>query len=227
MATATSAELLDFMKDMSGLPTTNDEMTDAKWFRLATLAQAELFRMIVAHVPSSQFGAPELLTSSDGGYTYQFATFPWGRAEVRASRTGILLHPGAEYDSTADFVIEGQTIRWVDKRIRTFDDGPYARYAREPGDVDAATQPTLQPASARVYIAWEALAMWASRGRLRDPSFYRAHVQRGLWGDPHQSGHTGLIPALKTQFLFQGGRDGPSSDYRWWQSPDLGAHYIR
>lgn len=232
MALETTAELLDFVQDMSGLPTTNNEMTPTKWYRLMTLAQQELHGIFATHVPQVLYGAPTKLVSSDGGYTYDFTTFPSGRVEVRESRTGRLLRPGAEYDQNADFAIEVNSangygrLRWVDKDQRTFEDGPYARYISEPTDIEAGVDPSLQPLRARPVIAWRALEMWAARGRLRDPAHYAREVQKALWGDPTSPGSVGLIPMLKSQFLNQMGQDTPGVVTPWFRSPDLGNHYI-
>jgi hypothetical protein len=215
MAVESSAELLAFCQDMSGLPTVNEEMDSTKWFRLLTLAQKELFHILASHVAGSQYGAPELMTTADGGYTYTFASYPWGRAEIRQSRTGALLVPGSESDYDADFVAEGQTIRWVNDQSRTFSDGPYARYAPEPGDISASTQPTLKPPSARVLICWRALETWSAMGARRDPAFYAREYQKGLFGDPMTPGSVGLIPALKVAYQFAGGVDGPMTGTHW------------
>jgi hypothetical protein len=216
----TSAELLAWCEMMSGLPDPNEEMDDAKWYLLLTQAQRELVRLLATHVPRSQVGEPELLTTPDEGYTYVLAHTPWGRVEIRETRTGRLLEPGAEYDPSADFAIEGKTIRWPNNAQRTFGDGPYARYSAEPGVINAATEPTLWPAEANVIIAWKALTTWAARGRLRDPSMYANELQNALWGDPMSPGDVGLIGALKVQFLNEGGIDG-GARYPWWKSSDL------
>lgn len=216
----TSAELLDFCEFMSGLPSPNEEMDSTRWYKLLTLAQGELVRLVATHVPRVMVAEPELLTSSDGGFTYDLAHTPWGRVEIRESRTGRLLQPGADYDPSADYVIEGKKIRWPSNESRTFPDGPYARYTNEPGTIDGSSQPTFWPAESNVVIAWKALCLWAVRGRLRDPAMYENELQKALWGDPESPGDVGLIGALKTQYLNEGGTDG-AVGLPWWKSSDL------
>lgn len=216
-----STDLLKFCKTMSGLPAVNEEMDDPQWYLLLSLAQKELFRILATHAPSSQYGPPVKLSSLDGGYTYTLPAVPWGRAEIRESRTGALLIPGADYNPMADFTIEGATLRWVSGKQRTFPDGPYARFASEPGGIDEAHAPALWPPSSHIYIAWRALEMWASQGRLRDPSFYQRELQKGLWGDPTQPGHLGLVPLLKMQYLNQQEADVMTTFVPYWRSPDL------
>lgn len=217
---STTAGLLTFVQMQSGIPANTDEMTPAKWYMYLELAQKDIFFQIVAHAPQSQFGAPVKLTTPDEGYTYVFPSQPWGRAEIRESRNGSLLYPGDEF-AASDFVPEGDTIRWPDNRSRTFADGPYARFAVEPGVIDESNEPTLKPANDRVVIAWRALEMWASKGGLRDPSPYAAEVQKILWGDPLQPGSVGLIANLKTQYHLQGGAEQQDGFVPYWKSPDL------
>lgn len=222
MAVESTAELLDFVKHESGLPGTNNEMDDPKWYRNLTLAQKDLFQVLASHVPQVLSSGPVKLTTSDGGYTYDFASFPWGRVVLRESRTGQLLYPGPEWDrNNTDFVIEGDKIRWTDNQQRTFSDGPYAWYISAPGDIDADTEPTIKPAEARILIGWRALELWARRGRMRDPAPYSEEWTKGLWGEPG-TGEAGLIAALKTQFQFQGGFDGDRGYNHWTHGIDIG-----
>lgn len=215
-AYTTTAQLLSFVQLMSGLPAVNDEMEAADWYILFTLAQEEIWRMFTAHVPWALYGDPVLLTTSDGGYTYDFPSQPWGGAEIRESRTGRQLFPGQESDHNIDFTIEGTKIRWTNNRVRTFGSGPYARYASEPSVIDAETDPSLMPTAARIYIAWRALEMWAARGSRKDPTFFAREVQKGLWGDPKTPGMVGLIPALKKAYLYFGGTDGGMGFKNYW-----------
>lgn len=224
MAVQSSAELLDFFKSESGLPAVNDEFpTDAPIWTYLSLAQQMVFRQIATIAPNAVVGDPELLTTSDGGYTYQFAHYPFGHAEIRESRTGAPLNPGAEYDSSSDFVQEGQQIRWPDNRQRTFDDGPYARYAATPGDIDADNEPTLKPAQARVLIAYRALDLWAAKGGYRDPTPFRDQYTLLAWGS---QGDPGILGALRAQYARQGGggNRGSVSNLAQWaanSSPDI------
>ena len=220
MAYETRAELRSAFRRESGLPTANDELAsdNSDVDQYLSLGQQAVFRQLATTVPGSQVAAPEKLTTADGGYTYTFAYYPFGHAEIRSSRTGSLLIPGAESDPGADFVQEGQTIRFTNYRARTFDDGPYARYAPTPPDISASQEPTLKPNQARVLILYKALDLWATKGGYRDPTPFRNMFRILAFGDPETPGDVGIIGALRRQFWMQGGSGvgRVSSDLAGW-----------
>lgn len=213
MAFTSAADLAAGFLAESGLPSANDEFpggaTDAAIFRYLSLAQESVFRMLATLAPQSQTAAPEKLTTADGGYTYTLARYPFGQVELRESRTGRRLEPGAEFSTSADFVQEGQTIRWCNGVQRTFTDGPYARYAPSPTDIAAsAAEPTLLPAQARVLIVYRALDLWCAKGGYRDPSPFRNLFKLLAFGDPDTPGDPGIVGALRRQYYAQGGSPG-------------------
>lgn len=185
---------------------------------LLTEAQSHWFGVIAIHAPWVLVGAPTLLTSSDGGLTYDFPTapFPGGRIEIRASRDGDLLRPGNEWDNAADYVWEGDRIRIPNGKTRSFANGPYARYIAAPGVIDGDNAPTLEPAAARILIVYHALALWASRpGSFVDPNTYWELERRAAWGS---GGEAGLIPTLKTQLYGHGLGSHADAPQVWWRS---------
>lgn len=196
-------------------PSSDLGMTDAIWYALFTEGQSKWYNIIATHAPKALYGAPELLTTSDSGATYDFAStpFPGGQIELRASRSGEVLTIGEEWDSGADFTWEGDTLRVPDGQTRTFSAGPYARYVAAPTAIDASTEPTLKPPSARILIVYDALANAAVRMGSHDPATFRDLEQRAAWGDPRSPGDAGIIGALKTQVY--PGDVGPG---RWWRS---------
>ena len=222
MAFQTAAELVSAFRRESGLPTTNDELAtdNSDVYAYLSLGQQAVFRQLATTVPNSQVASPEKLTTADGGYTYSFAYYPFGHAEIRTSRNGTLLIPGAESDPGADFVQEGQTIRFTNYRARTFADGPYARYAPTPPDISASQEPTLKPAQARALIVYKALELWATKGGYRDPTPYRNMFKVLAWGDPDSPGDVGIVGALRRQFFMQGGNGTGrgTSDLAGWAS---------
>lgn len=219
MADLDAADLLARLKATLQRPTTDDATTDAQLYTLLSNAQRKVLQMMAAHVPWVNYAAPEKLTTADSGATYTFAYYPLGHAEIRESRTGALLQPVPEWSNLWGYVQEGQTIRWPNGQTRTFADGPYARYCREPDVISGSVAPILKPDYARLGIVYEAAADWAMQGGLRDPSAYLLQAQRFLWGDANTPGHLGLIPSLKQQYAFQGGQIPDSG--RWWISPDF------
>lgn len=190
-------------------------MTDPHWYALLTEGQFRWFEIIATHAPKVLYGAPEKLTTSDSGETYDFAStpFPGGQIELRRSRTGDVLSIGEDWDSGADFTWEGDKLRVPDGQTRSFGDGPYARYIAAPDVIDASTEPTLKPPAARRLIVYDACANAALRMGSHDPGVFRDLEQRAAWGDPRQPGDVGIIGALKTQVYT--GDVGPA---RWWRS---------
>lgn len=222
MAMYDSADLLARCKMMAQRPQQDESTSDADWFLLLTQAQQEVNEEMAAHVPWENYGEPELMTTTDSGLTYTVANEPLGHLEVYPAKGNEPLLPGAYWDYSSDFTVEngGKTIRWVGNRARTSwtDGAPYARYVAPTSTIDASTPPTLKPTRARILIVYRALALWASRGGFRDPSYYRSLEQIAMWGDPNNPGSVGLIPGMKASFMATG--DGWNT--KWWQ-PFLGA----
>lgn len=210
-----SAALLQKCKDFFNRPASDLGMTDAIWYRLLTQGQYKWFQTIATHAPEVLYIDPELLTTSDGGETYDFlyTPFPGGQIEVRGSRSGEVLSIGQDWESGADFVWEGNRLRVPDGRTRSFSNGPYARYVPMPVDVAADSEPNLNPPPARQLMVYDACAAAAVRMGSHDPGTFRDLEQRLAWGDPRNPGDVGLIGALKTQ-IFPG---NVGSD-RWWLS---------
>lgn len=220
MADWDSADCLARLKLALQRPTTDDATTDAQLYQLLSNGQLKLIQVLAAHVPWINYDAPELLTTADSGYTYTFASYPLGHAELREARNGIVMYPVPEWsDNTFGYVMEGQTIRFPRNQARTFSAGPYARYVKTPASISASVQPVVRPTHARQALVLEAAAEWALLGGLRDPSPYLLGVQRFLWGDGNTPGHVGLIPSLKNQYRGQGSQ--AIYDGRWWLSADL------
>jgi hypothetical protein len=214
-----STDLLAQFKATSQVGTNYEGTSDAEIYRLLSNAQQRLYRIFAAHVPDILVGSPEQLTTSDGGYTYNFAAFPLGHAELRDGRNGPILVPGPDWDESLDvYVPEGQKVRFPGNRRRTFANGLWARYVATPGVIDASTQPTLQPPNARQALVYDACVEWATQGGYRDPAPFQLLRQHELWGDPANPGDVGIIPSLKMQHMV--GAVGTLST-AWWRSGDL------
>jgi len=199
-----SADLLSRVKRLAQRPTSDEEMSDADWYALLTDAQRYYYGLFAVHCPYVLMGAPVLLTSTDGGYTYPFASgvFPLA-VEVYDSLTGRLLRPGTYWDSNADYVWESTQIRIPLGATKSFAAGPYARYVATPGDLTAASGPTLVPAHARMLLVYRSVAEWARQGGYRNPGPFEAMELR-LWAGVPGSGDIGIMGALKTQNPFYG-----------------------
>lgn len=225
-----TADLLARCKRQAKRPATDQVTTDPDWYAFLTEAQAEWMTTLANCAPQSQYGAPVMLTTSDGGHTYDFPwlddadhtlgrVFPMGYVELRATRAGQLLLPCAEWSDAGDFVHEGDLIRIPGGRARTFPDGgPYARYITPPGVIDDATEPVLKPPHARCLLVYRALRKWASQGGRQDPQPYLDLEGEAWYGAPDRGVH-GLLGMFKTQFQFTGMEAIPDLEVgsAWWR----------
>lgn len=229
MAKFDTADLLSRCQLHSGRPSTDQAMTDTRWYSFLTEAQDHWTRVIASHYPEAMYGAPVKMETDDSGATYRLPlsgsdeVFPLGIAEVRASRNGRLLRIGAEFEENVDFTAEGTKLRVPHGKTRTFSDGPYIRYVAEPGVIDASTEPTLKPVFARILLVYHACWLWASRPpHAADPEAFLALEQRAWNGaHPDVEGDFGISGALALQYLIQDG-DMEMDQETWWHSRDLG-----
>ena len=97
--------------------------------------------------------------------------------------------------------MDGVTVRFPFDARRTFRGGaPVARVILAPPAIDARTQPVLRPPSARKLIVYRACALEASRGGMKDPSFFHALEQQEWIGNPLVPGSIGILGNLKKQY---------------------------
>lgn len=199
------------------------DLTDAKGYLFLTHAQRALFYRIATHLPELMKGAPEKMTTTDGGLTYQTRSDPIGHIEIYDNKYSEQpLVGGPLWDASADYTVEGvKKIRMQGNRLRVFADGPYARYVKKPGVIDDVSAPSLEPTDARSVLPWMAAALWAQSGNLHDASGYLRMVTTMLTGDPDDPSDPGIIGAYKQQHAMSGmSGAGPNL---WWRSQDLGS----
>lgn len=225
MALYDSADLLARCKFRTRRPPTDESMTNDNWYALLTDAQGQWVREFALHFPEQMY-VSEVLDTADGGVSYQFDYAPMGHYELRASASGRLLIPGPDWDSAADFVANGQTIRFPGGKGKTFANGPVARYVPAPGVLDAANEPTLQPTHARILLVARACVEWARRGGMEDPQPY-LDWENELWAGDAATGRQGLLGTLKQERFLQGTEAIPSGSVDdWWRFIDRGEGYI-
>jgi len=203
MANLDSADLLARCKRLSGVPSTTEFPADTDWYNFLSDAQVKWTATIASIAPHHMYGAPTLLTSADGGYTYPFVVEPIGQVEIYESKTGRLLRQGPYWDPNADYVWEGDLIRIPDGKTKSWGDGPYARYVSAPTVIAAATEPTLLPKAVRVLLVPEACGIWATRGGMRDPRPFFEMANRIWYGNPAMGDH-GILGMLKGETAFGG-----------------------
>ena len=216
MAFYDSADLLAELKAVLQTASNTADTTDAQYYRLLQNAQIRIARLLATHVPHAN-RIVELLTTADSGYTYTFAYYPLGHAELRDGRGGALVMPASDWNPNG-FVMEGQTVRMPNGQPRTFANGLYARYCRTPGELSASTAPILKPDDARLAIVYDAAVELASQGNAMDKTPYAILKRNYLWGDPEVPGDVGLIQSLKNQYYGQGAMAQASE--KWWAGQD-------
>ena len=209
MASFDSADLLARCKRLAQRPSTDQQQLDADWYKFLGEAQDHWVGQFAIHVPWTNMTAPTLLTSADSNETYTFGTdadsvniVPLD-VVVYAKKDGRPLRPGTFWDSAADYVWEGDKIRFARGKTKDFTDGPYARFITPPGEISSSIEPTLKPKRARVLLVYRAVALWASRGGIRNPQTYFDLEERTWVGRP-EVGDYGLLGQLKNQNRFQG-----------------------
>lgn len=215
MAYGDSPYLLAELKALLARPTTDEALPDSQAYLWLANSQRYWVGQIAILFPNVMLEAPETMTTSDSGYTWTVAYEPVSALQVYDRSGGRLLVPGAEWDTNADYVPQGQTIRITGHRQRSV--APVARYVKLPGALDGSTAPVLKPTQLRDLLPPRAAYLFASSGGLYDPAPYLA-LETRLWsGDPERPGDTGLLGALRKMNTMQttaAGRD-------WWVSPDF------
>jgi hypothetical protein len=172
MAMYDSADLLARCKRLLPRPTSDEAISDADFYKFLGEAQQRVVGLFAFHCPEAMYGAPTLLTTADSGATYTFGTdsatglnvSPIGHIEIRESKTGAMIPPASEWDTTTlGYLFESDKIRFPGQKTRTFSDGPYARFITMPGLLDGSTAPTLKPAFARELLVFDACERAAVR----------------------------------------------------------------
>jgi len=228
MALWDSSDLLSRVKFLSNRPTTDESVTDAQWYSLITEGQSHWTNVISAQAPWVLMGPPTALTSTDGGVTFPFpgCVFPLAVEMYDTTTPARLLRPCTYWDSSGDYVWEGDHIRFPQGQTNPLAVSPVARYINPPGQVDGTNPPTLQPPQARLLCVYRACAHWAERGGMRDPKPYFEMEQRYWLGDM-RTGDVGLLGALKSQNPFLGGNAVMTGSGGLLEGVSTGAGYVR
>lgn len=158
-----SADLLARFNLTAGRPSSGDSIADATKYQYLADAEQHILTRIAGISAKTLFGAPALLTTADGGYTYTFGTdgngyplFPVGPARIYNSLASIPdypLTPGVHY------LDEGVTIRGPNN---TPIPGPLYWYGLTPvAQLSASVQPVLMPPPTRMLIVIEGVKNFA------------------------------------------------------------------
>ena len=156
-----SADLLARTRTEIQQPAGTNFPQDSDLYTLLGNAQNRVLTMLSITVPESQYGAPFLLTSTDGGFTFYFGVdsdgnqiFPFGEFELYRSLNAVADSP---MDPSSEFLVEGDHIRIPGNLPYAGPaSGPYCRMLTPGLLLDATHAPVLKPVQARqclVYLA--------------------------------------------------------------------------
>lgn len=157
-----SADLLTRFNRWAGRPTV-DAMTDAQKYAFLADGQDAVFMEVANVAQNSLIGAPTLMTTADGGYTFTFGTdgngyplFPLGKAEIYSALAAI---PNYPWRPGLDYLDEGVQIR-IPNNLQ-WSGTLYWRGMTAPQAISSTVQPVLQPPPARILIVIKAVQQFA------------------------------------------------------------------
>jgi len=187
MATWDSADCLSRLIDELRLPVDDSgtlvtqETSTTKLYRLLSDAQRDVYQDLVPRIPHVFIGAPRLLTSSDNGKTFTISDgtqtiYATGHMRVYIRLEDVPWFPLVE---GADYVIEGDLLRYPANLTWPFGTGPYVQNIAEPLDISASQDPVLPVAMRRAMI-YRAAERFCKQGGLKDPAYFTDEYQTAI-----------------------------------------------
>lgn len=216
MANWDSADLLLRMQRYIRRPATDVAVNSTDLYALLTEAEAEEKSLLVVHNPGPMLTVPTLLTSADGGLTYDLpSSAEYIYVELYPSLNAATpLREGPYHSVTHDYTLEGTRIRMCRSIPRTFTDGPYFRGVTPPGSINGSGgESTIFPVHHRVLVLFSALRKWATITGWRDPEEFQREYQKALTGDPRVPGDLGILGSIKKRDPRSGTPAGESRRY--------------
>lgn len=206
MAAWDASDLLVRVKLYAARPASDETMSDGQWYALMTEAEREWTGIMAAQFPNIMIGPPEKMTTPDLGATYYVSASATPLAiQIFDAPNGSLILPGTYWDDNSRYVWEGDHLRWPGSATRTFSDGPYARYIRQPSAaLSAAATMTLKPDYARILVVYRTLIKWSSIGDLRNAEVWERRETQAWVGNVNTPGDVGILGTLKLQNPFYG-----------------------
>lgn len=198
MAFLDSQDLLARCKRLANRPATDDLVADADWYAWLTEGQQVLVAKLATVAPHAMLTVPTLITSSDGGYTYTFASSQYPLAvtlyETEADIPSFPLVPGVDY------TWEGDVVRMPDDSPRTFPDGGlWAQYVPQvaaSATLDGSNAPIVFPVEARLWLIPYAMEQYAVRVN-QDPTYWLTKQALTWMGNPADPSDVGILGRLR------------------------------
>lgn len=178
MALFDVADCLAHIRRICRIPDVTEYPADADLYAYLRDGENRVKHEFGAVAPAVLIGAPTLLTSTDGGYTYPFGTdagtnaiAPIGHLRVYASKAHIPFEP---LQANTEYVFEGTKIRMVQNSPRTFADGPYAQWIIPTYTIDGSSNAMTLPVQLRLLAVYAACSSYAISGGALDNTPYEA-----------------------------------------------------
>lgn len=176
-----AADLLARVRTEIQQPAGSDFPQDADLYTGLGNSQNKVLARLSVTVPESQYGAPVLLASTDGGFTFSFGTdadgnsiFPMGEFELYRSLNSVADSPMSPF---SEFLIEGDHIRIPGNLPYAGpSSGPYARFLTPGLLLDGTHAPVLKPVQARQCLVYDTAAWYF--GITGDKDAEARYVQR-------------------------------------------------
>lgn len=157
-----SADLLARFNTLAGRPVA-DTITDAQKYTYLAIAQDYVLTLIEGIVPRVLYGPPVQLVTTDGGYTFSFGNdgdgyplFPSGKAQIYPNLDAI---PDYPWVPGVDYIDNGTSIRMPNQT--PWQQPLYWYGITPPQELSASVEPVIQPPTARILIAIEAVRAFA------------------------------------------------------------------
>lgn len=226
----TSADLYDrFLlylgRGNGGVMDADELWTATRVYRQLADAQEAVYTDLAPVAPQAFMSPPIKLYTTDGGRTYKFppttsgiatqqVTYPIGHVEVYAQESGGRELLAATFGNPGgDFVIEQGVIRAPGNRVRSYSEGPYARFVQLPlARIDSTTEPTLNPAAARELILFRALMDAANVAA--------GQMDNGPWIERYRDARDRWVRTWQTQYRSAGNQAFVANGGPWWLGID-------
>ncbi len=158
-----SSDLLTRFNQTAGRPAT-DAITDPAKYIFLSDGQEAVITEVAGVMPKPLLGAPTLMTSADGGYTFTFGTDGNGYAlfpiatKIYPSLNAI---PDYPWKPGIDYLDEGVQIRMPNNIA--WSGSLYWRGITLPQQISASVQPVIQPPPSRTLIVTKGVQLFAEQ----------------------------------------------------------------
>ena len=211
MAYLDSTDLIARVRKQARIQGQTDFPTDPQLFEWLTDGENFVKAIVATYCPRALITAPVLMTTADGGLTYQYGADASGNAVIPFGQVNLFRQladiPDFPLEPEVDFLDEGTQIRSIANVATTtmYPSGAPYFQGMVPTTLlssSASTQPTIVPADKRQLSVYYACAEYAAAGGAFDPTPYVEQPLDG--GKAWPSGMTAWVKQLQLQYANRG-----------------------